>query len=300
MSAPAPEKPLCFVIGPIGQGGSAIRKHADFLLLGLIKPVLVADEFGYIVKRADEDADPGMITDRLISDIINAELVIADLTGLNPNVFYELGIRHAALKPVIHIAGADTPLPFDNAAHRANLVDVSDWHSVEQARSRLADSVRAIRAPGYQVSNPITQANRSFKMRESSDPTDQLVAELLERVSSLEARNAASERASSSGSGILNQLYDDQVAASLTTRFMPEPKALIVSLQQWNEERENREIARRLEEARLEGARLEEARLDRLEQERRLERARLRQEREARSSSKTAEEAPSPAPDKDS
>jgi hypothetical protein len=73
------KKPLCFVVGPIGKDGSIERKHSELLLHALIKHVLMADEFGYAVKRADEDADPGMIGDRVVSDIIHADLVIADL-----------------------------------------------------------------------------------------------------------------------------------------------------------------------------------------------------------------------------
>ena len=45
--------------------------------------------------------------------ILNADLVVADFTDLNPNALYELGIRHSTLKPVIHIAKAGTALPFD-------------------------------------------------------------------------------------------------------------------------------------------------------------------------------------------
>jgi hypothetical protein len=75
--------PLCFVIGPIGKDRSPERKHADLLLHAVIKHVLEAQEFGYKVRRADEDADPGMIGDRVISDIINADLVVADLTNMN-------------------------------------------------------------------------------------------------------------------------------------------------------------------------------------------------------------------------
>lgn len=186
--ATLPRKPLCFVIGPIGDAGTDVRKHADFLLHGIIRHVLEGEEFGYAVKRADEDADPGMIGDRVIADIIHADLVVADLTGLNPNAFYELGIRHAAEKPVIHIAKAGTSLPFDNIAHRAVFVDVSDWRSLEAARERLAASTRAIQEPNYRVSNPITQANASFRMRESADPKDRVIADLQERVATLETQ----------------------------------------------------------------------------------------------------------------
>jgi hypothetical protein len=82
--------PLCFVVGPIGKDGGPERRHADLLLHSVIKHVLESEEFGYRVKRADEDADPGMIGDRVISDIIHADLVVADLTDLNPTRFMSL------------------------------------------------------------------------------------------------------------------------------------------------------------------------------------------------------------------
>jgi nucleoside 2-deoxyribosyltransferase len=95
---------LCFVIGPIGNDGTSERKHADLLLNAVVKPILEEKEFGYYVKRADHDPDPGMIGDRVVADVIQADLIIADLTDLNPNALYELGIRHSTEKPTIHIA----------------------------------------------------------------------------------------------------------------------------------------------------------------------------------------------------
>jgi hypothetical protein len=187
-------QPLCFVIGPIGKDGSDLRKHSDLLLHAVIKHVLEADEFGYQVKRADEDTDPGMIGDRAVADILRAELVVADLTDLNPNAFYELGIRHATEKPTVHIAKFGTPLPFDNIHHRTIFVDLSDWQSIEMGRTRLSESARAIKNPNFKVSNPITQANASFKMRTSADPQDVILAEIKERLATIEAQ--ASESAS--------------------------------------------------------------------------------------------------------
>jgi hypothetical protein len=184
----ASQSPLCFVIGPIGKDGTDLRKHADLLLHAVIKHVLESAEFGYRVKRADEDADPGMIGDRVVADILRAELVVADLTDLNPNALYELGIRHATEKPTVHVARAGTMLPFDNISHRTIFIDLSDWHSIETGRSRLCESARAIKDPDYRVSNPITQANASFKMRESADPRESIVAELQERLASIDAR----------------------------------------------------------------------------------------------------------------
>ena len=142
-----PKQPLCFVIGPIGRDGTPERKHADLLLHAVIKEVLEAEEFGYKVKRADEDADPGMIGDRVITDITHAELVVADLTDLNPNAFYELGIRHSIEKPTIHVARSGTLLPFDNVSHRTISIDLTDWQSIVRGRGLLAASARTIKEP---------------------------------------------------------------------------------------------------------------------------------------------------------
>jgi hypothetical protein len=130
-----------------------------------------------------------MIVDRVVTDIIHADLVVADLTDLNPNAFYELGIRHSTEKPTIHVAKSGTPLPFDALSHRTIFIDLTDWHNIERSRLQLADSARLVKDPGFQVSNPITQANASFKMRESADPRDRVIAELRERITSLEMRS---------------------------------------------------------------------------------------------------------------
>jgi hypothetical protein len=180
------EKRRCFVIGPIGSEGSDERKHADMLLNAVVREVLESDDFGYEVVRSDQVADPGMINDRVIHDIINAELVVADLTFLNPNAFYELGIRHATLKPVIHFAQAGTPRPFDTIGYRAITEDITDWHGIERAREQLRKAATAIRKPDYKVSNPITQANASFQMQESADPKDRLLVNLGQRIDQLE------------------------------------------------------------------------------------------------------------------
>jgi ribosomal protein L7/L12 len=149
----------------------------------------------------------------MISDIINAELVVADLTDLNPNAFYELGIRHATEEPTIHIARMGAVLPFDNVTHRTIFVDLGDWHSIEQARNRLADSVRAIKAPDYKVSNPITQANASFKMRQSEDPRDRVLAEVQERMSAVESAISGSRTIAVSAN--IESANQDLVAAHI-------------------------------------------------------------------------------------
>ena len=90
----ADKKKKCFVIGPIGEERLPERADADWLLQGIVKPALENDPFNYHVQRADEIAEPGSITDQIIGAVFEAEIVVADLTGANPNAFYELAIRH--------------------------------------------------------------------------------------------------------------------------------------------------------------------------------------------------------------
>src|SRR5262245_33297359 len=96
------ERKRCFVIGPIGERKSETRKHADILLNKIIKTTFARHFKEFKIIRADEIALPGIIHNQIISAVIDAELVIADLTGRNANAFYELGIRHFAQKPIIH------------------------------------------------------------------------------------------------------------------------------------------------------------------------------------------------------
>jgi hypothetical protein len=183
---PHEKQPLCFVIGPIGSEGSDIRKHADMFLEGVVK--VAVENLGYHVERSDEVAEPGMINDRVIHAVIHAELAIADLTFNNPNAFYELGIRHAALKPVIHFAQKGTELPFDSMGYRTIIEDITGWNGIVGARERIQQALKAVRKPGYQVSNPITQANASFKMKESFDSKDQLLVALMARLDAIDRK----------------------------------------------------------------------------------------------------------------
>lgn len=125
----------CFVISPIGDAGSDHRKHADMTLNAIIRPALNENESEttFCVKRSDESAEIGMITDHVITEILESDLIVADLTFLNPNVFYELGIAHSVEKPVIPIAHCETKLPFDNLGMRAVMFDPTDWHSQVEA-----------------------------------------------------------------------------------------------------------------------------------------------------------------------
>ncbi|GLI97998.1 hypothetical protein Sbs19_18160 [Sphingobium sp. BS19] len=92
---------VCFFIGPIGEEDSDQRKHSDLVLESLIRPAL--EPLGFEVKRADEIQNPGLINKQIFEFLLKSRLAIADLSYHNPNVFYELAIRHARNLPVVQL-----------------------------------------------------------------------------------------------------------------------------------------------------------------------------------------------------
>jgi hypothetical protein len=126
-AAPSAERPLCFVISPIGPEGSEVRNTADKVLKHVITKALSGK---YKIQRADEIAKPGLITAQIVERLLDAPLVVADLSDRNANVYYELAIRHAATKPVIHIIADGQDAPFDVKDMRLISYDLKDPDSL--------------------------------------------------------------------------------------------------------------------------------------------------------------------------
>jgi hypothetical protein len=130
-------KKTCFVIAPIGEPNSPIRLRSDQVLRHIIKPVI--SELGYEEPvRADHIAEPGMITEQFIQHLLDDYLVVADLTGHNSNVLYELAIRHAVRGPVVLLIAADENPPFDLSQSRAIKFDPRDMDSVADCKTGSA------------------------------------------------------------------------------------------------------------------------------------------------------------------
>lgn len=157
----------CFLICPIGEEGSEIRRRSDQWSKHVVEPVAI--EFEYEIKRADEFPDSGIITNQIIAAILNSPLVIADLTGSNPNVFYELALRHASRKPYIQMMHKGEPLPFDVLGIRTIRYDLSDPDDLDKARVTLRRYFQAIRDGGT-VESPVSVAvaNQLFSQNDNA------------------------------------------------------------------------------------------------------------------------------------
>lgn len=173
----------CFVISPIGTPESATRNRADLVFEFVIAEAL--STLNFKIERADKLAEPGIITNQIIERVINSDLVVADLSERNPNVFYELALRHVARKPCIHLIAHDEDIPFDNAGARAIKVDVGDLRSVRDAKAELLRQVESTMRDGAVVENPISVALRLQYLKESGDQEKLAISSLSDQISDL-------------------------------------------------------------------------------------------------------------------
>ncbi len=131
----------CFVVSPIGEKKSAARINADKLFKHILVPV--CKNCGFEAIRADKLNDANSITQTIIDHLENSELVIADITGLNPNVFYEMGYRARTKKPIIYLKSVQEKMPFDIATIRTLEYDLTDLDNVEEVKARLAKTIES-------------------------------------------------------------------------------------------------------------------------------------------------------------
>lgn len=179
------ENKKCFIITPIGGDGSEIRRKADGVINSVIKPVL--KEMGFTdIKAAHEITSPGSINKQVINRIVEDDLVIANLTGLNPNVMYELAVRHATMKPIVHICEDNTKLPFDIVDQRSIFYS-DDMYGTEELKRKLKTMVNSS-LDVENKDNPIYTATQDKIFREVAATSNDTKLEgyIINRIDDLE------------------------------------------------------------------------------------------------------------------
>ncbi|MHC8669026.1 hypothetical protein ACYX6U_14840 [Bacillus cereus] len=174
----------CFIITPIGDDQSDIRRAADGVIDAVIIPALI--EMGLKFENinvAHRMPSPGSINKQVITSVLECDLAIANLTNLNPNVMYELAIRHAVRKPVIQICQKGTRLPFDITEERTIFYTNDMAGVIELTKNFKEMVVEAI--DEEEPDNPIYRVienNTIMKKIDENDPNKFL----LHRMNSLE------------------------------------------------------------------------------------------------------------------
>jgi len=160
-----------FFIGPIGESGTPTRKRSDDILEFMIKPAAAECKLGQ-VRRADELAEPGSIPDQVIQRLIEDDLVIADLHEHNPNVFYELAVRHTTGKPCLLIAEVDDKLPFDLHGHRTVFLKHDNIRVWDEAKRKLIEQIRFVQDSFHAPDTLVTTAFELLTLRRNQGLLD--------------------------------------------------------------------------------------------------------------------------------
>ena len=160
----------CFVISPFGE-------PFDTYFSKILKPAI--EKCGLFAARGDSLFRPSTIVDDIWQSIQAASVLVAELTGRNANVFYELGLAHAISKPVVLLSQSIDDVPFDLRGIRTLIYDKDqpDW-----GQSLRADLTRSIKEV---LANPALAVPSTFKdVVEAERPTE---SEALVRIEALEA-----------------------------------------------------------------------------------------------------------------
>ena len=147
-------KKTCFVVSIIGNEDSEERAHANNVLDYIIKPA-VSGEFDVI--RADTLYHSDRIDSKILEHLRSSELVIADLTNNNPNVFLEVGYRMALGLPTIYLIQiSEQKLPFDiqsiNIIHY-DIYGQNTLKSAEDTKTKIQNTINNITFNEFEPSN---------------------------------------------------------------------------------------------------------------------------------------------------
>jgi hypothetical protein len=167
-----------FVICQVGSEGSSERERADEIFRFVVEPIV--KEFDLTPTRSDRDPTPGQITAQIIRSLTAARVVIADLTGRNPNVYYELGVAHSFAIPVVILVDSVESLSFDTSQERVIELGAQERLAIadaERAKGKLRESLKVVMANDYEPSSLVSEAAGSRSLQDLA-PDNPMATEL--------------------------------------------------------------------------------------------------------------------------
>lgn len=194
----------CFIVSPIGNkldpmgtDGRVIYEDNIQMWAEVLEPA--CEIFGLKAVRADRIAETGEITEQIFQYLRDADVVIADLSGANPNVMYELGLRHTRDKLTIQI-GEYGRLPFD-----VNTIRTIQFRRTEAGRIEARNSLTEALRSGLQGNGSPVAATRVWN--EGASIAAESVALAVERSHETEEMDAGDDEP-----GIMDMLAEGEAA----------------------------------------------------------------------------------------
>lgn len=195
------DRPICFVVMPISDVDGYDTGHFGRVYDHLLKPAIV--DAGFRPVRSDDTAKTDYIVVGVVQRVVNSEMVLCDYSARNPNVMYELGIRHAFNRPVALIRDTRTDKVFDIQGLRYTEYDSSlRIDTVQKDTARISAAIRETANAQTDGFNSVVQLaglkTAKVPAEQEVSPDTQLVlaaiASLERRVQSSEERSASKER----------------------------------------------------------------------------------------------------------
>jgi hypothetical protein len=153
-----------FVIMPFDSEFESIYEQ-------LIKPSL--EDAGYEVTRADDITDQQNILRDIVEGIATADLVVADLTTVNANVFYELGLCHGLRIPTVLLSQSMDEVPFDLRSYRVQIYE-THFDKIHKLKQSLKDIAEKHKSGRVTFGSPIIDF---YPLREETKPVAVIAAE---------------------------------------------------------------------------------------------------------------------------
>jgi len=148
------EENVCFVISPIGKSGTEDYNKFKEVFDYVIKPAVKNSGYKLKVIRADDIERAGSFIKDILQNLLDSLVVIADLTGKNPNVFYELGVRHSLSSRTILISQSIEDIPSDLREYRTIIYDTTAKGAVD-FQKRLTKYLEEIYEEPNRPDNPV-------------------------------------------------------------------------------------------------------------------------------------------------
>ena len=128
------DRPTAFVV-------MQFTEPFDSLYAEVIGPV--CEKMQFHAYRADEVFRPGPILQDIVAGLVESDVIIAEISPTNPNVFYELGYAHARNTPTVLLARRNGELPFDLNGQRVIFYDdsIAGKSEVEESLKRHLSSI---------------------------------------------------------------------------------------------------------------------------------------------------------------
>jgi len=167
------KKKLCFVIMPFSSTNRCTSEQWTEIFNNVHKPAVTGSRLGYRCVRSD--IRTGAFIKDILMQLNQADVVLADLTDMNPNVFYELGVRHTLKNRTILVSQTMDDVPSDLRQYGVITYKTTP-NGVVEYKKNLNNLLRDIRDNPDRADNPV-----SDYLHQKSIVTDPIEAKLIEK-----------------------------------------------------------------------------------------------------------------------